>query len=55
VDNLVSVRAIDDDHSQWVAKGPGGTEVKWNSMITEDISGAFIAWQNHKGWGYIGS
>lgn len=46
MDNLVSVRALDEDRSEWVAKGPAGTEVKWNSVVTEDISGAFIAWQS---------
>ena len=44
MDNLVSVTTVDDQISDWVAKGPAGTEVKWRARVTEDIEGALIAW-----------
>lgn len=46
MDNIVSVTVIDDETSDWVAKGPGGSEVKWRARVTEDIDGAFIAWKS---------
>jgi len=46
MDNLVSVTVLDDQRSEWIAKGPGGSEVKWTARVTEDIAGAFIAWRS---------
>jgi uncharacterized membrane protein len=46
MDNIVSVTVIDDETSDWVAKGLGGSEVKWRARVTEDIVGAFIAWKS---------
>lgn len=48
MDNIVSVTAIDDVTSDWAAKGPGGSEVKWRARIIEDIDGAFIAWKSDR-------
>lgn len=44
MDNLVSITVIDDETSEWVAKGPAGTEIAWRARVTEDIKGAMIAW-----------
>lgn len=46
MDNIISVNVIDDDTSDWVAKGPGGHDVEWRSRVTEDVDGAFIAWKS---------
>jgi uncharacterized membrane protein len=46
MDNIVSVTVIDDETSDWIAKGPGGSEIKWRSRVTEDIDGAFLAWRS---------
>jgi uncharacterized membrane protein len=46
MDNLVSVSLIDEENSEWVAKGPAGSEVKWRARVTEDIDGAMIAWRS---------
>lgn len=47
MDNLKSVTVIDDETSNWIAKGPGGSEVKWQAKVTEDIDGAMIAWRSN--------
>lgn len=44
MDNLVSVNVLENEQSEWTAKGPAGAEVKWTARVTEDIEGAFIAW-----------
>jgi uncharacterized membrane protein len=49
MDNLISVTMVDAEHSDWVAKGPGGSEIKWRSRVTEDIEGALIAWRSEDG------
>lgn len=46
MDNIVSITVLDEVTSEWVAKGPGGSTVKWRAVLTEDIEGAFIAWQS---------
>ena len=46
MDNVISVTVIDDEVSEWVVKGPGGSEVKWRSRVTEDVEGALIAWRS---------
>ncbi len=46
MDNIVSINMIDDQRSEWVVKGPGGSDVKWRSQVTEDIEGALIAWRS---------
>lgn len=47
MDNLVSVTVVDDEISEWTAKGPAGSEVTWGARVTEDIAGAMIAWQSN--------
>ncbi|MFN3619710.1 SRPBCC family protein [Sphingorhabdus sp.] len=46
MDNIVSVTPVNDEISDWVAIGPGDSEVKWRARVTEDIEGAFIAWKS---------
>ncbi len=46
MDNVISINVIDDVTSDWVAKGPSGSEVQWRARITEDVDGAFIAWSS---------
>jgi uncharacterized membrane protein len=47
--NIESVRVIDDRHSHWRAKGPGGTHLEWDAEITEDKPDRMIAWQSVAG------
>lgn len=46
MDNLKSVRVIDNETSEWIAKGPAGSEIEWIARVTEDVEGALIAWRS---------
>jgi uncharacterized membrane protein len=47
--HLESVRGTSDRRSQWVAKAPAGTTVKWDAEITEDRPNELIAWRSLEG------
>lgn len=47
--HLDSVRVTDGNHSHWVAKAPGGTQVEWDAELTEDIPYERIAWRSLPG------
>lgn len=48
MDNLVSVTVVDEKRSDWVAKGPGDTEVRWRAVVTEDVPTQLIAWRSEE-------
>ena len=43
---LAAVRVVDDRHSEWTAKGPLNSRVRWNAEITEDQPNRRIAWRS---------
>jgi uncharacterized membrane protein len=45
LDHLESVEDLGGGRSHWIAKGPAGTRVEWDSEIVNDISGELIAWK----------
>ena len=45
LDHLESVSDLGGGRSHWVAKGPAGTRVEWDSEIVNDIPGELIAWK----------
>jgi uncharacterized membrane protein len=47
--HLESVRVLDDRRSEWVARGPMNSSVRWYAEITEDVPGQRIAWQSQAG------
>jgi len=49
MDNLESVRVLDDRHSHWIAKGPGGQRVEWDAEIVNEHPGEMISWQTLPG------
>jgi len=49
MDNLESVRVLDDGVSHWVAKGPAGARVEWNAQIHNEIENELIAWRSLPG------
>jgi uncharacterized membrane protein len=49
MDNLETVRVIDEDRSHWVAKGPAGMRVEWDAAIHNEIEGELIAWRSLPG------
>lgn len=49
MDHLKSVTPLDGNRSRWVAKGPMGTDVKWDAEIINDVPGETIAWRSLAG------
>lgn len=47
--HLVSVREIDARRSHWIANGPAGTRVEWDSEIIDDVPNERIAWRSCDG------
>jgi uncharacterized membrane protein len=43
MNHLKSVRALDDRHSEWTARGPMDREFRWQAEITEDRSDEHIS------------
>jgi uncharacterized membrane protein len=49
MDNIERIDVIDDRRSHWVVKGPGGRDVEWDSVVTDDEPDRLIAWQSVEG------
>jgi uncharacterized membrane protein len=47
--HLDAVRVVDDRHSEWTAKGPLDSRVRWNAEITEDEPNRRLAWRSLPG------
>jgi uncharacterized membrane protein len=47
--HLVEVRRLDDRRHRWVAKGPAGVPVEWESEITELEPDRIVAWRSVPG------
>jgi uncharacterized membrane protein len=47
--HLKSVQILDDKRSRWVAKGPAGSEVRWDAEIIEEKPNELIAWKSLPG------
>jgi uncharacterized membrane protein len=45
LDHLVSVSDVGGGRSRWVARGPAGTRIEWDSEMVNDIPGQLIAWK----------
>ncbi len=44
--HLESVETQDDRHSHWTARGPAGSSVEWDAIVTEDVPSSVIAWKS---------
>jgi len=47
--HLESVQQLDDQRSHWVAKGPAGKRVEWDSEITSERPNEAISWRSLEG------
>ncbi|MCU1226106.1 MAG: cyclase/dehydrase [Edaphobacter sp.] len=47
--HLKSVRVLDGQRSEWVARGPMDREVRWNAEITEERQNERISWRSLPG------
>ena len=48
-ENAVSVKVMDDIHSHWTVKVPGGVNLRWDAKITTDRKGEMIGWISLEG------
>ncbi|MFN2498264.1 MAG: SRPBCC family protein [Pyrinomonadaceae bacterium] len=46
IENLESVKPLDDRRSHWVVKGPGNTTVEWDAEIINEKENELIAWRS---------
>jgi len=49
MENIESIQVLDDCHSHWVVRGPGGQTVEWDAEIINEHSGEMISWQSLPG------
>lgn len=49
MDDIERIDVIDETRSHWVVKGPGGKDVEWDSLVTEDVPDRRIAWRADEG------
>lgn len=49
MDNVDTIKVLDDRRSQWTIKAPAGTTVEFVSRVTEDVPGSVIAWESEEG------
>jgi uncharacterized membrane protein len=48
-DNVISVPVLDDRHSHWTLRTPGGMALEWDAEITIDRKGEMIGWRSLPG------
>jgi uncharacterized membrane protein len=49
MDNVERIDVLDAKRSHWVVKAPAGKTVEWDSVVTEERDGEFIAWASAEG------
>jgi uncharacterized membrane protein len=49
MENIHGISVSDDNRSHWVVDAPGGRQVEWDSVLTEDQPGTLLAWQSVEG------
>jgi uncharacterized membrane protein len=49
MDNVERIDVLDAKRSHWVVKAPGGKTVKWDSVVTDEVEGEYIAWASEPG------
>ena len=49
MENIEDVIILDDNRSHWIVQGPAGSELEWDSIVTEDVPGEVIASRSAEG------
>ncbi|MGK6317926.1 SRPBCC family protein [Sphingomonas sp. DT-204] len=49
MENVERIDVLDSRRSHWVVKAPGGKTVEWDSVVTDERDGAFVAWASEPG------
>jgi uncharacterized membrane protein len=47
--NIRRITVSDGNRSHWVVEAPGGREVEWDSILTQDEPGSLLAWESVEG------
>jgi uncharacterized membrane protein len=47
--NVIEVRDLGDQRSHWIVKGPAGTSLEWDSVMTENIRPSVLSWRSEPG------
>ena len=46
MENVVSIRVIDERQSHWTVRAPAGKTVEWTARVTDETENSFIAWSS---------
>jgi len=49
MDNVERIDVLDAKRSHLVVKAPGGKTVEWDSVVTNEVEGEYIAWASEPG------
>ncbi|WP_277970269.1 SRPBCC family protein [Sphingomonas echinoides] len=49
MENVVRIDVLDSKRSHWVVKAPAGKTVEWDSVVTDEADGSYIAWASEPG------
>jgi len=49
MEDIESIRILDDRHSHWAVRGPGGHRFEWDAEIVNEHPGEMISWQTLPG------
>lgn len=49
MENIEDVTVVNGNLTHWIVSGPAGSDLEWDSEITEDIPGEVIAWRSVTG------
>jgi uncharacterized membrane protein len=49
MEDIESIRILDDFRSHWAVKGPGGQRLEWDAEIVNEHPGEMISWQTLPG------
>jgi uncharacterized membrane protein/osmotically-inducible protein OsmY len=47
--HVEEVRDLDNGRSHWIVKGPAGSHVEWNAIVTQSIHPKLLAWRSEPG------
>jgi uncharacterized membrane protein len=46
MNNIKSVRTLDEKRSHWVIKAPAGTSIEFDSRVVDEVPGRMISWES---------
>lgn len=49
MEHIQEVKKVDDTHYHWTMNGPAGTELSWDTEVTELVPNQLLAWRSQPG------